>query len=176
MGYFRAGDEPEYNLRGFRAAAEVAFDLKDVLDQLNITSYVKSSGKTGLHIYIPTVPKFSYDQTRSFAETIGKVRTSKFPNKITMEWSTAKRKGKVFFDYNQNSRGKTIASVWSVRPTPLATVSVPIRWEGLDNFDPRDFTLRTVPDFFKSKRDIWRGVLEHKQDLSKIISAVKEMR
>jgi len=174
-GKERAGAEPEYNLKGFKAAAEVAFDLKDVLDQLNITSYVKSSGKTGLHIYIPMIPKFSYDQTRSFAQIIGRILMSKFPNKITMEWSTAKRKGKVFFDYNQNSRGKTIASIYSVRPTPIATVSVPVIWKELNEFNPADFTLRTVPEIFSGKRDPWRGVLEKKQDLSRILSAAKEL-
>jgi bifunctional non-homologous end joining protein LigD len=174
-GKEKTGAEPEYNLKGFRAAAEVAFDLKDVLDELHIMSYIKSSGKTGLHVYIPTLPKFSYDQTRSFAEILGKILISKSPNKITMEWSTAKRKGKVFFDYNQNSRGKTIASVFSVRPTPNATVSIPIGWADLDDFNPRDFTLRTVPEIFKSKRDPWREVLENKQDLSKVMMAAKEL-
>jgi bifunctional non-homologous end joining protein LigD len=106
---------------------------------------------------------------------MGKILMSKIPNKITMEWSTAKRKGKVFFDYNQNSRGKTIASVWSVRPTPLATVSVPIEWDQLDNFNFRDFTLITVPNIFKSRRDPWRSVLEEKQDLSKIMTAMKDL-
>jgi bifunctional non-homologous end joining protein LigD len=174
-GKEKAGSEPEYNYRGFRAAAEVAFDLKDVLDELDIKSYVKSSGKTGLHIYIPTIPKFSYNKTRSVAELIGKILTSKFPNKITMEWSTSKRKGKVFFDYNQNSRGKTIASVWSVRPTPNATVSVPVEWDTLDDFNPADYTLRTVPEIFKSRVDPWKGVLNDRQDLSKIMAAVKEI-
>ena len=174
-GKEKSGGEPEYNFRGFRAAAEVAFDLKEILDELEIKSYVKSSGKTGLHIYIPTMPKFSYDKTRSFAELIGKILMSKFPNKITMEWSTAKRKDKVFFDYNQNSRGKTIASAWSVRPTPSATVSVPIKWEDLDDFKPTDFTLKTVPSLFKSKIDPWKGILNEKQDLSKIITAAKEL-
>jgi bifunctional non-homologous end joining protein LigD len=174
-GKEKTGAEPEYNLKGFRAAAEVAFDLKDILDELHIMSYIKSSGKTGLHIYIPTLPKFSYDQTRSFAEILGKILMSKHPNKVTMEWSTAKRKGKVFFDYNQNSRGKTIASVFSVRPTPNATVSIPIRWTDLDDFNPRDFTLRTVPEIFKSKSDPWREVLENRQDLSKVMMAAKEL-
>ena len=174
-GKEKTGTEPEYNTRGFRAAAEVAFDLKDILDELDIKSYIKSSGKTGLHIYIPTMAKFSYDKTRSFAELIGKILMSKFPDKITMEWSTSKRKGKVFFDYNQNSRGKTIASAWSVRPTPGATVSVPIEWNDLDNFNPADYTLRTVPGLFKSKVDPWKDILNDKQDLSKIMTAVKEV-
>lgn len=174
-GKEKAGSEPEYNFRGFRAAAEVAFDLKDVLDELKIRSYVKTSGKTGLHIYIPTIPKFSYDETRSFAELIGKILMSKFPSKISMEWSTSKRKGKVFFDHNQNSRGKTIASAWSVRPTPGATVSVPIHWDALDDCNPAEFTLRTVPRLFKSRTDPWKDVLTDKQDLSKVIAAVKEL-
>jgi bifunctional non-homologous end joining protein LigD len=174
-GKEKAGSEPEYNFRGFRAAAEVAFDLKDVLDELKIKSYVKTSGKTGLHIYIPTIPKFSYDKTRSFAELVGKILISKFPNKITMEWSTAKRKGKVFFDYNQNSRGKTIASAWSVRPTPSATVSVPIDWGTLDDINPLEYNLGTVPPLFKSKPDPWKGILNDKQDLSKIMAAVREL-
>ena len=174
-GKEKAGSEPEYNIRGFRAAAEVAFDLKDVLDELEIKSYVKTSGKTGLHIYIPTIPKFSYDETRSFAELIGKILMSKFPNKISMEWSTSKRKGKVFFDHNQNSRGKTIASAWSVRPTPSATVSVPIHWDALDDCDPAEYTIRTVLALFKSRTDPWKNVLTDKQDLSKVITAVKEL-
>jgi bifunctional non-homologous end joining protein LigD len=174
-GEEKAGEEPKYNLKGFRAAADVSYDLKDILDELKITSYVKSSGKTGLHVYIPTIPKFSYDQVRLFAEILGKILMSKFPSKITMEWSTAKRRGKVFFDHNQNSRGKTIASVYSVRPTPNATVSVPVKWEDLYDFNPGDFTLGTVPGIFKSKRDPWKGVLENKQDLSKIMMAAKEL-
>ncbi|HEY7109700.1 MAG TPA: DNA ligase D [Nitrososphaeraceae archaeon] len=174
-GKEKARAEPEYNLKGFRAATEVALDLKDILDQLNIISYVKASGKTGLHIYIPIVSKYSYNQTRSFAEILGKILLSKFPSKVTMEWSTVKRKGKVFFDYNQNSRGKTIASVYSVRPTPHATVSVPLKWNDLVDFDPRDFTLRTVPEIFKGKKDPWMGVLDKKQDISAIIMAAKEL-
>ncbi|MGG6460295.1 MAG: DNA ligase D, partial [Candidatus Eiseniibacteriota bacterium] len=174
-GKEKAGSEPEYNFRGFRAAAEVAFDLKDVLDELEIKSYVKTSGKTGLHIDIPSIPKFSYDETRSFAELIGKILISKFPNKISMEWSTSKRKDKVFFDYNQNSRGKTIASVWSVRPTPGATVSVPIDWDKLDDCNPTEYTLRSVPVLFKSNADPWKDILTTKQDLSKVIAAVKKL-
>ena len=95
---------------------------------------------------------------------------SRLPEKITMEWSTAKRTGKVFFDYNQNSRGKTIASVYSVRPTTSATVSMPVRWEELDDIVPKDFTLITVPEIMRKKTDPWKGVLEDKQDMNSILS------
>ena len=168
--------EPEYNLKGFRAAVEVAYHLKDLLLELKIKSFVKTSGKTGLHIYIPITQKYTYDQTRSFAEIIGKTIISKFPKKVTMEWNTIKRKGKVFFDYNQNSRGKTIASIYSVRPTLSATVSMPIGWNKLDDIRPTDFTLKTVPTLTRGKGDEWEGVLKIKQDLGKILSTVKEMK
>ena len=91
-----------------------------------------------------------------------------------MEWNTAKRTGKVFFDYNQNSRGKTIASVYSVRPTTSATVSMPVRWEELNSIVPKDFTLLTVPDIMRRKSDPWRGVLEIKQDMNSILSSIKK--
>ena len=99
---------------------------------------------------------------------------SRFPKKITMEWNTAKRTGKVFFDYNQNSRGKTIASVYSVRPTTSATVSMPVSWEELGDIIPKDFTFLTVPEIMRRKSDPWRGVLEHKQDMKAILSSIKK--
>ncbi len=169
------GKEPEYNLKGFRAAVEVAYNLRDILRELKIKSFVKTSGKTGLHIYVPITEQYTYDQTRTFAELIGKIIVSKFPKKVTMEWNTAKRKGKVFFDYNQNSRGKTIASVYSVRPTLSATVSIPVSWNKLDNVSPTDYSIMSVPSLTRGKRDEWEGVLVDKQDLGKILSTVKEM-
>ena len=168
------GQEPEYNTKGFKAAVEVAYHLRDLFNELKIKSFIKTSGKTGLHIYVPIKNEYNYDQTRSFAEIIGKMLMSRFPKKITMEWNTAKRTGKVFFDYNQNSRGKTIASVYSVRPTTSATVSMPVRWEELGDIVPKDFTLLTVPDIMRRKSDPWRGVLEHKQDMNSILSSIKK--
>ena len=91
-----------------------------------------------------------------------------------MEWSTTKRTGKVFFDYNQNSRGKTIASVYSVRPTSIATVSMPVAWEHLNDIAPKDFTLLSVPDLIGGNDDQWIGVLEQKQDLNKILATVED--
>ena len=168
------GQEPEYNTKGFKAAVEVAYHLRDLFNELKIKSYVKTSGKTGLHIYVPIKNEYNYDQTRSFAEIIGKMLMSRFPKKITMAWNTAKRTGKVFFDYNQNSRGKTIASVYSVRPTTSATVSMPVRWEELGDIIPKDFTLLTVPEIMRRKSDPWRGVLEYKQDMKSILSTIKK--
>jgi bifunctional non-homologous end joining protein LigD len=168
--------EPEYNFKAFQATVDVAFNLKELFDDLNIESYVKTSGKTGLHIFIPIVNLYTYEQTRSFAEIIGKILTRRYPGKITMDWNTIKRTGKVFFDYNQNARGKTIASIFSPRPTDLATVSVPIKWENLANVIPTDFTILNVPDIMdKQIPNPWINILKKKQNLNKTLENVKEI-
>ncbi|HEY6885455.1 MAG TPA: hypothetical protein VI278_15585 [Nitrososphaeraceae archaeon] len=136
---------------------------------LNIKSYIKTSGKTGLHIFVPIKNSYSFDQTRRFAQTIGKMLVRRYPQKVTMEWDTIKRKGKVFFDHNQNSIGKTIASVFSARPTISATVSMPVKWEELQNVLPTDFTLLNTFEVIKKAEGIWKYILEQKQDLDKIL-------
>jgi DNA primase len=93
-----------------------------------------------------------------------------------MEWDTTKRTGKVFFDHNQNARGKTIASIFSPRPTDSATVSVPIKWEDLPNVVPTDFTILNVPDIINKKiPNPWINIMKKKQDLNKILKNVKEV-
>jgi bifunctional non-homologous end joining protein LigD len=160
--------EPAYNINSFKATVEVAYNLKDLLDILTINSYVKTSGKTGLHIFVPINNKYSFHQTRSFAETIGKMLVRRYPQKVTMEWETHKRKGKIFFDHNQNSISKTIASVFSVRPTISATVSMPIKWEELESILPTDFNILNAFEAIKKCEDAWKHILEKKQDLDKI--------
>ena len=162
--------EPEYSLKGFKATAEVALGLKELFDDLKIQSYVKTSGKTGLHILVPIDNLYTYDQTRSFARVIGISMTRRYPNKITMEWDTSKRNGKVFFDYNQNSKGKTIASIFSARPVESAAVSFPINWEDLLDVDPTDFMLLNVPDLLESNtHNPWSNMMENKQNLNEIL-------
>jgi bifunctional non-homologous end joining protein LigD len=168
------GQEPEYNINSFKVAVQVAYHLKGMLDNLNIRSYVKTSGKTGLHIFVSIVPSYTYDQTRKFAEVIGRMLVKKYPNKITMEWDTSKRKGKVFFDHNQNAKGKTIASIFSARPTLSASVSMPIWWKQLSSITPLDFNILNVPDVVKKVGDPWKNILQEKQDINKILENIKE--
>jgi bifunctional non-homologous end joining protein LigD len=174
-GKEKKGQEPEYNKQGFRAAVELALDLYDFLRELKISSYVKTSGKSGLHVYVPIINSYPYEQTRNFSELIAKIMISKYPKKVTTEWNTSKRKGKVFFDYNQNSRGKTLASVYSLRPTAAATVSMPLRWKKLDSILPTDFTISSVPQLVSKDNDIWAGVLTEKQNIGEIISKVEQI-
>jgi DNA primase len=84
---------------------------------------------------------------------------------MTMQWNVSERKEKVFFDYNQNARGKTVASVLSVRPTADATVSMPLAWNRLEERLPTDYTILTAPDYLKNYGDPWRDIFDHRQDL-----------
>jgi bifunctional non-homologous end joining protein LigD len=170
------GEEPEYNVRGFNAAVHVALELKDLLDSWKLQSFVKTSGKTGLHVFVPLDPLYSFEQTRMFAELFGRILLDKSTakGKITMEWSTARRKGKVFFDYNQNAKGKTVASVFSARPTKSATVSMPIEWRRIGDVKPTDFTVLNVPEILKKSGDPWRHIMKTRQDLHSILEDVSE--
>lgn len=170
------GEEPEYNIKGFKSTVGVAFHLKELFDELKIISYVKTSGKTGLHIFVPVIRAYSYDQTRAFAEIVGRILTKRIPQKITTIWDTTRRSGKVFFDYNQNAKGKTIASVFSARPSVSATVSMPVKWKELENILPSDFTMLTVPDILKRHADPWRDILEKGQDLAKILDNLTSVK
>jgi bifunctional non-homologous end joining protein LigD len=163
------GGEPEYNVKGFKSAVEVAFHLKDLFDELKIIAFVKTSGKTGLHIFVPVIRAYSYNQTRSFAETVGEILMKRIPKKITTVWDTTQRKGKVFFDYNQNAKSKTIASVFSARPSVSATISMPVKWKELDGILPSDFTMLNISDILKGLADPWRDILAKGQDLAKIL-------
>jgi bifunctional non-homologous end joining protein LigD len=173
-GKEKSGEEPQYNVAGFKAAVDIAHDLNDIFKELKIKSYLKTSGKSGIHIYVPVVNIYTYEQTKSFAEAIAKTMASKFPKKVTLEWSTSKRKGKVFFDYNQNARGKTIASVYSLRPTADANVSMPIDWDKIDDILPTDFTITNVPDIIR-KHDAWEGIFTDRQDIAKLISQAEQI-
>jgi bifunctional non-homologous end joining protein LigD len=99
---------------------------------------------TGLHIFVPVIRAYSYDQTRAFTEIVEKILMKRTPRKITTTWDTTQRRGKVFFDFNQNAKGKTIASVFSARPSISSTISMPVKWEKLDEILPSDFTLLDV--------------------------------
>jgi bifunctional non-homologous end joining protein LigD len=147
----------------------VAFELKDLFDRFKIDSFVKTSGRTGLHVFVPVAPVYSYKQTRDFAEIVGRMLRREDPDNISMEWNTTKRKGKVFFDYNQNAKGKTVASVLSARPAASAAVSMPVKWNDLDRLLPTDYTILNVPEILRKKGDPWSDILRKKQDLAKIL-------
>jgi len=168
-GREKKGAEPELNRKAFAKACQVAFWLKELLDSLSLVSFVKTSGRTGLHIYVPILRHLNYDAVRSVSQTIGRFLMREHPREITMEWTVQKRTGKVFFDHNQNARGKTLASVYSPRPTPEALVSMPLRWDELREVYPTDFTILTAPQRLAEVGDLWADILDAKRDLRDVL-------
>lgn len=167
------GDEPELNIQGFRQCARLAKWLKEIFDTMGIDAFIKTTGKTGLHIYIPIVREFNFDEVRALSDAIGRVVLKQHPNEVTMDWAVVKRSGKTFLDHNMNARGKTLASIYSARVSPEAAVSVPVRWDQLDDVYPTDFTMRTVPEMLRVQGDLWRDILDHKNDMRKMIERKK---
>jgi bifunctional non-homologous end joining protein LigD len=135
---------------------------------------VKTTGKTGLHIYVPILRQFDYDAVRSACETIGRFVMQAHPKDVTMEWSVPKRAGKVFYDHNQNVRGKTLASLYSPRPSPEAAVSMPVRWDELKDTYPTDFTILSAMDRLEKTGDLWHDILDHKHDLAALLGSSEE--
>jgi bifunctional non-homologous end joining protein LigD len=163
------GEEPELHRRAFNRTRDLALRLRELLGALGLEIFVKSSGRTGLHLYLPIVRKFDYDAARNIAETIGRYALQQWPKEVTLEWAVKRRTGKIFFDYNQNSRGKSLASIFAPRRHPLGTVSMPVTWEQLEKVYPTDFTLRTVPDLLEERGDPWADILSAKQDLGELV-------
>jgi bifunctional non-homologous end joining protein LigD len=164
------GAEPELHRKAFKQTRGLALRLRDMLGRLGLEIFVKTSGRTGLHLYLPILRKFDYDAARSIAETIGRYALQQWPREVTLEWSVVRRTGKIFFDYNQNSRGKSLASILCPRRHLLGTVSMPLAWEQLEKVYPTDFTLRTVPDILEEQGDPWADILSAKQDLGELLN------
>jgi bifunctional non-homologous end joining protein LigD len=161
------GAEPELNKRGFAVGKRVAFWLRSLLREMSLEAIVKTSGKTGLHLFVPIVRTVTFDEARHICESIGRHVMREHPKDITMEWAVEKRTGKIFIDYNMNVRGKTLNVAYSPRGVPGAPVSMPLSWEELEAAEPMDFTIRNVPARLEKNGDRWHDVLELKQSLTK---------
>jgi bifunctional non-homologous end joining protein LigD len=165
------GAEPELHRRAFQRTRSLALRLRELLGGLGLDIYVKTSGRTGLHLYLPIRRELGYDAVRGVAETIGRYALQEWRDEVTLEWAVERRTGKIFFDYNQNSRGKSLAAIFSPRRHPLGTVSMPVHWDDIERVYPTDFTLRTAPGILESDGDPWAGILAAKQDLGGMLEA-----
>ena len=166
-GKEKQGDEPELHRAGFQKACDVALVLRKNLEDIGLNAYVKTSGKTGLHIFVPIIRNVEYDVVRSLAQIMGVHLQKSLPDDVTMEWKVANRPGKIFFDHNMNGRGKTLASIYSPRTTPEANVSTPITWNELESggIYPTDFTIKNLPARLLETGDLWSDILNSKIDL-----------
>ncbi len=168
-GQEKAGDEPELNTSAFEKGKEVAFALKELLAEMSLEPVVKTSGKTGLHIFVPIRRTIDFDAARHVSELVSRHLMRRLPKDITVEWSIPKRTGKIFMDYNMNVRGKTLNVAYSPRGQPGAPVSMPLTWEELASAHPLDFRLTNAPDRLAQTGDRWKDVLDRKQSLEKAL-------
>ncbi|WP_313491919.1 MULTISPECIES: DNA ligase D [Sphingobacterium] len=143
----------------FEQVIEVAQAIHEYLASLKVPSYCKTSGSTGIHIYIPLANKYSYDQCQMFAKIIAS-QVNRLFDFTSIERMTSKRKGKIYIDYLQNRPGATLAAPYSVRPKPGATVSMPLHWEEVKKgLKMQDFTIENAIERVKSEGDIFKPVL-----------------
>jgi bifunctional non-homologous end joining protein LigD len=165
------GEEPELHRKAFQRTRALALRVHEQLEKAGLQTWIKTSGRTGLHLYLPVVRDLDFDAARQVAETIAQHARRDNPKEVTVEWAVQKRRGKIFFDFNQNVRGKSLAVPYSPRRHAAGTVSMPLRWEEIESVYPTDFTLRTVPDRLEQEGDAWDGILEAKQDLHAALGA-----
>lgn len=170
------GAEPELHQAGFAQTAEVALLLKALLDELRLTAYVKTSGRTGLHVYVPTRRTLRYQETHKLAESIAAELVSRHPTLATVQWAVKKRRGMIFIDINQNVRGKTLPPPYAPRRSLEASVSMPVRWEELGSIYPSDFTIHTAPARLAVAGDLWADILDTGQDLATVPARLKSGR
>jgi len=162
--------DPDKN--SFDQVIEAAQVTKQILDNMGVPSYCKTSGSTGLHIYIPLGNKYTYDQAKEFARIIVTLVHAEIPAYTSLERTVRDRKGKMYLDFLQNRPHATIASVYSVRPKPGATVSTPLHWDEVKKgLKMTDFTIFNVIERINTVGDIFKPVLGKGIDLKKIVNA-----
>ncbi|HEX7397063.1 MAG TPA: non-homologous end-joining DNA ligase [Propionibacteriaceae bacterium] len=151
----------------FGTLRRVAGVVHEVLDELGIVGYPKTSGGSGLHVYVRIVPEWGHKDVRRAALAFAREVERRTPDDVTTTWWRKDRPDdKVFVDYNQNARDHTIASAWSIRGVPAGTVSTPIAWNEIADVEPAEFTLATVPARFAKLGDLHAGIddVHHRLD------------
>jgi bifunctional non-homologous end joining protein LigD len=165
--------DPPDSPDGFPMAVRVAHLIRAALDELELRSYVKTSGADGIHVLVPITRRHGYDGTYEFAELLARRLEAGHPGEVTTEWLKKKRAG-VLVDHRQNGHGKTIASVYSVRPKPGAPVSTPLCWDELtEEIRPRDFSMAVALARIAEHGDLYEPVLGGGQSLGAALRALR---
>lgn len=157
--FFDVDPEPPATIED---AAKAALALNEVLEKLGFKSYVKTSGKKGLHVLVPIERAHVFEQTRAFVHRIGRYMAKEM-DLVVSELSESRKPGKVFIDYTQNSHGKTMVCPYSLRITPQATVSTPLEWSDMKKkIKPAEFNISSVPSL---RKDPWKDIFLNRQKL-----------
>lgn len=145
---------------------QVALIIKQILNELGLKGFPKTSGKSGLHIYVPVKERYNYQQIKDFLKAVAEMVIRLIPKLATLEWRKKEREGRVYIDYRQNGRGKTLPVPYSLRPTPTATVSTPLNWDELSyDLKPENFTIKNIHQRIKNISDLWANISNTKQEL-----------
>lgn len=180
---FDKPDDPDYMIMdldpgniGFKEVVRTALKIRDICTEIGIATFCKTSGATGLHVYIPLKKRYTYDEIKLFGELLATAVQQQLPDTTSIERTVSKRSDKIYIDFLQNRKGQTIASAYSVRPKPGATVSTPLEWtEVNDRLDPKVFTIYTIFDRLKEKGDLWKGVLGKGADIGKALGKLEKI-
>jgi bifunctional non-homologous end joining protein LigD len=165
-------DPPEED-GSFALCVRVAHYVRGALEELGLESFVKTSGADGIHVVLPIARRSTYEETYEFAELLSRKLEALHPGEVTTEWLKKKRSG-VLVDHRQNGHGKTIASVYSVRPKPGAPVSTPLAWDELtEEIRPRDFSMQVALDRIEERGDMFEPVLHGKQMLGPALKSLR---
>lgn len=158
---------------GFNEVIKVAKALKQTCDELEIPSYPKTSGKTGIHIFMPLQAKYDYEQTKQFAEILANLVHQKVADTTSLERSPSKRQGKIYIDFLQNREGQTLAAPYSVRPTDSANVSTPLHWEEVnEKLRPEKFNIRNIFKRLDEVGELWCPVVGKGIDIGKVLAKI----
>jgi DNA primase len=153
----------------FVDAVRVAATARELLGELGWAGFPKTSGGRGVHIYVRIEPRWTFTDVRHAAIAFGRELERRRPGEVTTRWWKEERGERVFVDYNQNARDRTIASAYSVRPKPGAPVSAPVTWDELEEVQPEDFTVATMPDRFAGVGDLHEAIDEAAHSLEPLL-------
>jgi DNA ligase D len=153
----------------FADAVRVAGAARELLAELGYVGFPKTSGGRGIHVYVRIEPRWSFTEVRHAAIAFGRELERRLPGEVTTKWWKEERGERIFVDYNQNARDRTIASAYSLRPRPGGPVSAPLRWEELPEVAPEDFTLATMPERFAAVGDLHAGIDEVAHSLEPLL-------
>ncbi|MFH8255869.1 non-homologous end-joining DNA ligase [Streptomyces roseolus] len=158
---------------GYADAVRAAHELRAVLDEYGLRGWPKTSGGRGLHVFVPIRPDRTFVEVRRAAIAAGRELERRMPDRVTTKWWKEERGERIFVDYNQAARDRTIASAYSVRPRPHAPVSAPLRWEEIDDAVPEDFDIRTMPARYAELGDVHSDMDDERFDLEPLLELAR---
>jgi len=151
----------------------VAFHCRDLLEELGLDAFPKTTGNRGLHIYLRLEPRWDSTAVRSCAVAVARELERRFPDLVTANWWKEERGERVFVDFNQNAPHKTVFGAWFARPRTGGQVSTPLSWDEVESVVPDDLTIRTVPDLVQQRGDPWSAISRAPQSLEPLLELVQ---